>query len=132
MSQVTKYNLFLDDVRQPSDPANYMPTHVRNVYRLKEWIIVRSYDEFVKYITEFGMPELISFDHDLGFTDEYYQENDLLSPGDDKSGMDCAKWLVDYCMDYNQPLPEFLVHSANPAGAENIQKLLENYSKHST
>ena len=47
--------IYLDDVRTPVD---------------KEWIVVRSYDEFVEKINEIGLEniELISLDHDLGDT----------------------------------------------------------------
>jgi hypothetical protein len=48
----------------------------------------------------------------------------------EKTGLDCAKFLVEYCADENQPLPKYLVHSANPAGKENIEKFLENAKKH--
>ena len=48
----------------------------------------------------------------------------------EKTGLDCAKFLVEYCADENLPLPEYLAHSANPAGKENIEKFLENAKKH--
>lgn len=44
--------------------------------------------------------------------------------------MDCAKWLVDYCIDNGQPLPIFYVHSVNPVGADNIRGLLNGFAKH--
>ena len=44
--------------------------------------------------------------------------------------MDCAKWLVDFCMDNKVELPKFYVHSANPVGADNIRGLLNNFIKH--
>ena len=47
-----------------------------------------------------------------------------------KSGYDCAKWLVDYCLDNGITIPNFGVHSANPVGAENIRGLLVNAMKH--
>ncbi|RQP15800.1 MAG: hypothetical protein EAS52_13900 [Parapedobacter sp.] len=80
--------------------------------------MVRDFNQFVNYITENGLPDLISFDHDLGV-----DEN-----GETKlSGYDCAKWLVDYVMDHQVPLPRVLCHSQNPVGKENILKLFENY-----
>ena len=48
----------------------------------------------------------------------------------EKTGLDCAKFLVEYCADENQPLPEYLVHSANPVGKKNIESFLENAKKH--
>jgi hypothetical protein len=47
----------------------------------------------------------------------------------EKTGMDCAKWLVDYCMDNKKELPDFVVHSMNPAGAENIKQLLTQFKE---
>ena len=48
-----KIRIYLDDVRTPVDKEN--------------WVIVRSYDEFVQKINEVGLKniELISLDHDL-------------------------------------------------------------------
>jgi len=89
--------LFLDDVREAPDGS---------------WHVVRSYDEFVRYIEAHGMPDEISFDHDLG--------------DGVPSGMDCAKWLVET----ERPVPRFTVHSANPPGRMNIFSLLENWRRH--
>ena len=44
---------------------------------------VYNYEEFVEYLERKGLPDFISFDHDLG---------------EDLSGYDCAKYLVDYCL----------------------------------
>jgi hypothetical protein len=48
----------------------------------------------------------------------------------EKTGLDCAKFLVEYCMSVGSLLPEYLVHSANPTGKQNIQAYLENAKKH--
>ena len=48
----------------------------------------------------------------------------------EKTGMECAKWFVDFCIDNDVKSPDFMVHSKNPAGAENIQSLLDNFKKH--
>ena len=128
------YNLFLDDFRMPVDCSRYMQNP--GLYNLNQWVIVRNYDEFVKFIEKNGLPDMISFDHDLA--DEHYS-NDMYSGTEvynknyetftEKTGMDCAKWLVDYCMDKDQSLPEYIVHSMNPAGGKNIWEYLENYRK---
>ena len=121
------YKLYLDDRREP---------------KTEGWVIARDYRSFVHVITEGGLPELISFDHDLA--DEHYDyafefdDRLIVPPGEVKidyrnfkemTGYDCAKWLVNYCFDKNQDIPEFFVHSANPVGAENIQKFLDNAKK---
>jgi hypothetical protein len=120
--------LFLDDVRQVRDACYYMPNP--RVYWDEGWDIVRDYNEFVGYIEKNGLPDLISFDHDLA--DEHYTEpwNVVNHPYKEKTGFECAKWLVEYCLDNSLKLPEFLVHSANPVGADNIKRYLENAKKH--
>jgi hypothetical protein len=61
-----KYNLFLDDFRSLSDAFAYLPLPE---YLQKEWIIVRNYDDFVYTVEKHGIPEMVSFDHDLGIDD---------------------------------------------------------------
>ena len=73
---------------------------------------VYSYEEFVAYLERKGLPDFISFDHDLG---------------EDLSGYDCAKYLVAYCLEHQRSLPDYQVHSQNPVGRENIERLLDNF-----
>jgi hypothetical protein len=74
-----------------------------------------------------GLPEMISLDHDLA--DIHY-----LKPNSDeyaeKIGYDCAKWLIEYCMDNYLDLPKFYCHSMNPVGKKNILSLLENFKNY--
>ncbi|MCT4085390.1 hypothetical protein HZP81_16705 [Elizabethkingia anophelis] len=91
-------NLYLDDLR--STPENF-----ERVY---------DYDEFVNFINKNGVPEFISFDHDLG---------------EGKTGFDCAKFLVEFCLDNGVSDINFQVHSQNPVGKENIEKLLDNFNR---
>ncbi len=129
-------NLFLDDFRMPSDAFNYM---YNPEYLKLEWDIVRNYDEFVAYIEKNGMPDLISFDHDLA--DEHYTPPEYWESYEkskqyqesqnykEKTGFDCAKWIVDYCMDNNVGLPKIYIHSMNPVGSDNIKNLFINFIK---
>jgi hypothetical protein len=128
------YNLFLDDVRDPPWVGNYIyPVELRKHYRLKQWIIVRSYDHFIRYIIKHGLPELISFDHDLveGHYHKNMQEGILNYDSEDfdtnnyKTGYHCAKWLVEYCRENNLELPTCYIHSMNPVGTENIKAILK-------
>lgn len=58
------YSLFLDDIRILCDAFNY----TKNTRYLKlEWIVVRSYDELVKYVIENSVSNVVSFDHDPDF-----------------------------------------------------------------
>ena len=77
----------------------------------------RCYDDFVNYIMSIGdcVGDLhISFDHDLG---------------EGKNGYDCAKWLVNWCMENGYDVPSYSIHSANPVGAENIKSIFDSYEK---
>lgn len=123
-------NLFLDDIRSVEMAANYMPPDVAILYRTKRWVIVRNYHEFVHVIEENGLPELVSFDHDLA--DQHYDPSTWRESFSyhEKTGLDCAKWMVDYCIKHGEKLPRYIVHSANPVGRENIIKYLENFRKH--
>lgn len=76
------YNLFLDDFRIPEDCAKYMSNP--EFYLNNKWVIVRDYDEFVKFIEKNGMPAVISFDHDLSDID-YYPEWKKIKNFDDYS-----------------------------------------------
>lgn len=107
MKQLQK--LYLDDIRIPKTDG---------------WDIVRSYDEFVNYIERNGLPDVISFDHDLA--DIHYDPSTWVQgfKYKEKTGYDAAKWLCEYCFENSLPLPEWNVHSANPVGRENIKALL--------
>ena len=115
--------LFLDDLRYPIDAYYYTK---QDIFLRDDWKIVRNYHQFVSSILEAGIPEFISFDHDLA--DEDYLKSDSQELPE-KTGYECAKWLIDYCMDHNAELPEFFSHSMNPVGKENIESLLNNYKK---
>jgi hypothetical protein len=130
------YNLYLDDIRIPFDSVKYTKN---TIYKDVNWVIVRSYYEFVRYITKNGLPKIISFDHDLA--DEHYS-NDMYKGTEvynknyekfqEKTGYDAVKWLVDYCIDNNLKFPEWYLHTMNPAGMENMKSYILNYLKHST
>lgn len=119
----TKRLLFLDDIRYPLDAYHYTE---QDIFLREDWYVVRNYAQFVSRILEKGLPEMISFDHDLA--DEHYLEQDSQEYVE-KTGYDCAKWLIEYCMDYDAELPEFYCHSMNPVGKENIEGLLNNFKK---
>ncbi len=113
--------LYLDDVRIPTEG---------------DWEVVRNYDEFVAHIKMNGLEsyEVISLDHDLGESamQEYYTN---VKPNyelyykriDEKTGMDCARFLVAESITKNIPLPQIYVHSANPIGTHNILGYINNY-----
>lgn len=127
--------LWLDDYRDPFDTKTdwlvFSPIPRENL----QVIWVKTYQEFKDWIIDNGLPEAICFDHDLA--DEHYtigrpsnfQEFDY-SLTNEKTGMDCAKWLIQYCIEFKTALPLFNIQSANPVGKKNIQALLDNFNKH--
>ena len=127
--------LFLDDIRSPKDGIGLVPSHMNKFYWANDWNVVRSHDEFVEWIEKNGVPDFVSFDHDLA--DEHYDEFMNLRDRSfeeyvplEKTGYESAKWLVDHCLDKGVGLPEYQVHSANPIGKTNIEGYLENAKKH--
>lgn len=127
------YKLFLDDVRNPGECVHYMHKRIGkdNPMYLDEWEVVRNYYEFVATIQKRGLPEVISFDHDLG--PEHYDPcmfgrkedyNLLYETFVEKTGYDCAKWLLDYCKLHKADLPKCYCHSMNPVGHQNIVDVL--------
>lgn len=89
-------------------------------YDAVNFIWVRNFDEFTNYIKKNGLPEFISFDRDLK------KGNGIDKSLEYQNGEDCAKWLVDYCKEHNEEIPNYFVHSANKNGQRNIPEILEN------
>ena len=123
------YYLFLDDIRQISDVRKYCVLPNIND---KEWIIARNYKEFVDLITLRGLPKFVCYDHDLA--DCHYGHglnNDEIPYGEykERTGYDCAKWLVNYCMERGIKHPHYVVHSMNPVGKQNIEAYINSYNK---
>ncbi len=131
---MSNYSLFLDDIRHPLEVrwVDLPPV---------QWIIVKSYKEFVSTVEKDGIPIRVTFDHDLA--DEHYPQGvgihvndprikDIKLPYDsynEKTGYHCCKWLIEYCLDKNLPFPEYYIHTMNPVGLLNIQSLVDSYYK---
>lgn len=124
-----KKALYLDDVRTPTTALpGYEP-----------WHVVRSYAEFTDFILRNGIPDFISFDHDLAdeHMQDYYDQvayQGFQHPSYDqfkeKTGLDAAMWLVEYSQENNTPIKSVSVHSHNPVGARNIQDCINSWKKH--
>ena len=134
IGQQIKKQIYLDDVRTPKE----------NI-----WVVVRNYDEFVEVVTNIGLEniDVISLDHDLGDTamTEYFTNvgpNYKLDYSNivEKTGMDCAKWLVNHYFDNyitqesmsekklsGIVFPQVYTHSANPIGSANIMGYINNF-----
>ena len=124
--------LWLDDIRVPTDPqwSEYLPSQPLDLH----W--VKSYQEFTSWIIVNGLPDMICFDHDLGMEVALKARSKGMSKRasrklkqQEKTGMDCAHWLVNYCLDHNLPLPQYNIQSANPVGKDNIDGLLKGFNK---
>jgi hypothetical protein len=131
-----KRYLMLDDIRHP------MHCHLHDEQKTlqqasgipnESWDIVRSYDEFVGYIETYGVPHVISFDNDLDPLLEVSTYDDMQVTGiydsnrlKQKTGVDCANWLVEYCTKIQSPIPRYYVHSANSLARPIIRKILNN------
>lgn len=90
--------LFIDDIRNKDG-----------------WEIARSSLEAISFIKANGIPSVISFDHDLG--------------GDDTS-MVFINEMITLVLDAELKLPSnfsYIVHSANPVGAENIKSKMDSF-----
>jgi hypothetical protein len=134
--QTNMKRIYLDDMRTPKEP---------------DWVIVRSYDDFVDMVDSIGLDNIstISLDHDLGDTaihefrhngsKHYKIDYDNI---DEKTGYDCVKWLVNYFytmyperleMSYTERkrtdivFPTVVVHSANPIGSANMMGYINNF-----
>lgn len=139
--------LWLDDLRDPSKgPWNSFISLTMGWDTCDETkeqaldydvVWVKSYNEFKNSVEE-KLPDVIFFDHDLAdeHMEDYfvYQKNNIpqihYEDFKEKTGLDCAKWLVEYCIDECHILPEYFVHSHNPIGKLNIQSYLDNAKLH--
>lgn len=116
------YSLFIDDERVPADVTWATPRQ-QHLYQTEQWIIARNFVDVARTLAERGMPQRVSFDHDLG--------------QNEKTGYDIAQYLVKMDQDCERDLWgeliafgddfEFYAHSQNPVGRENIMRYLTNY-----
>ena len=124
--------LWLDDLRNPFlDLENKVPggNHKWNI----NW--VRDHFEFTAWIRLYGLPDAMSFDHDLApdhYTPAYfwgnYDESEKYQKWASKdyaepTGEDCAKWFVSHLDAFAGELPEIFIHSANPVGVDRIKEV---------
>lgn len=132
MKSTLKKALYLDDVKTP---AKTIPGY-------EPWDIARNAIEFELYIRIKGIPDYISFGHDLAlehisdFTKYQMEGIPAINYGDfkEKTGLDCLKWLCDYITEQielgnNIKLNAIGVHSDNPLGSFNILNMANGFKK---
>ncbi len=96
----------------------------------RSWVVARSYAEFVRIVEERGLPEFVSFDHDLAEDPRSPAADRTLAPfGGGKTGADCALWLAERCVARSAAIPGYIVHSLNPIGQAMIASILETARK---
>lgn len=112
--------VWIDDIRDPQEPT--WQNWIKKNFGTNDFDItwIKSYKEFVDFVDKNGLPSNVSLDHDLG---------DVEDPNNEKTGYDCAKYIVDYCMDNDRDIPNYRIQSDNGPGRENIDKYLQNYHK---
>ena len=120
----------LDDIRRFQDIS--YPNSVYDIIHNEELEIITctNYQQFCDCINKNNLPRIVSFDHDI--TLQHYKNcnrggrinYNLLK---EKTGYDCAKFLIDYCIKNNLKLPKYYVHSMNPVGKANIIQLLRKF-----
>ena len=139
------YNLFLDDLRKPEHAYIYPKRDATGIVvdarSLKntssidddDWVVVRNYADFVQTLEEHGLPNAVSFDHDLHeeHVKHYYavtEPTGVIEYGNlkEKTGKHCAEAFIKKCKQV-QPanLPAVYIHSANRYGVQEINKILE-------
>lgn len=106
-----KIIIFLDDYRKPN---KYVNVNLNRVYQAYNYIEFKSL--LNKLYTKYNRIDEVWFDHDLGDVN-------------DGTGYDCAKYLVDFCIEHDMKLPEYHIQSANPVGSLNIDSYLKSYLK---
>lgn len=106
------WQLFIDDLRELS----YIDK-VEKAQKFKNWRVARTVPEALAMIDEEGcFPNFISFDHDLGEGQE-----DAIRLVHQMVEMDMLG-VYGFVGDF-----DYVVHSANPVGADNIRGLLNGY-----
>lgn len=113
--------LWIDDIRNPMDPI--WQKWIKANFGTNDFDItwLKSYDEVVNFVNKFGIPSNVSFDHDLG---------DIDNPTGEKTGYDCVKFMVNYCMDNDMEFPNYRIQSDNGPGRENMDKYIQNFKKY--
>jgi hypothetical protein len=117
------YFLFVDDVRNPADVLNYLNYENSDIYRKEGWITVRSHDDFMKHVEEKGIPNFVSYDHNMddgSYTPLEISSHDSISDLDlfknienskEKIGIHCLASLSEYAKKNSLEMPRVQCHS---------------------
>lgn len=134
--KTNNFKLFLDDNRDPSDGFLYdeqkLLLEVSDTTSC-EWEVVRNYEDFCCFIDKFGLPSMVSFDHDLHIEHiRHYinvtQNSGVIEYGNlkHKTGKHCAEYFMEKWRAAARPKVKIYVHSANRWGQIEIKKVLKD------
>ncbi len=108
------YNLFIDDERNPDN----IVCIVAGVPQGLEWKIARNSDQALAIVQDFGMPKFMALDHDLGLWAGKWD----ITPN-------FLHLLVSQLWEEGQPIPDYVIHSQNSVGRENMRSFMESWKK---
>ena len=120
------YILWIDDLRDPNNHhyARKVQSYAHRNNLPVVW--VKTSQEAIQCVQEYGLPVLMSLDHDLG----------VLDNGADDTTMYFLKWLAyDWYMtaclpeDLRRPFPIWMIHSDNGPGRLNMDSFLTSLKK---
>lgn len=105
-----KILLWVDNIKNP-----YNNDYINDNFIKQDWKVIwtKSYKETIDFL-ENNWPNGIFIDYDLG---------------EEKTGYDIAKYIVDKCISNNYKLPHYASQSNNPVGRKNIIDLFRNFDK---
>jgi len=130
--------LFLDDIRDPKD--GYL--HGEKTKLVDEsgipagcWQVVRTYDQFVRFVKKYGVPKTISFDNDLDpshyqvymkAVQSGYFEWLFIQP---KMGLHALDFLLKYCRTNHVQVPRIYIHTANHMARQEMVNMIQRFSE---
>ena len=103
LKKINNYKLFIDDERFPTTP---------------DWFVARTSEQAITAIKNYGVPNEIAFDHDLG---------------NDDTAINFLNFLPNYFIDNDCKFPtgfKYSIHSQNPVGKENIDSKMKQLLKY--
>jgi hypothetical protein len=118
--------IFLDDVRFPEEV-----TWVKYPKDIKWIVVVKNYNQFVNEIQTHGVPDVISWDNDLGiedYIDPLCVDTEAIFK--ERNGYDAMTWLMNLCIERHYQFPLSYLHTMNPVAKIKMQKAIENFIKH--
>lgn len=107
--------LFVDPYRSPAQAnAVAYPANINCGIYGKEWEVVKTYEKLVNWVSNNGLPDVISLSQELDGV---------------MTGADCLKWLIEYCIKNQCSLPICLIHDATPTEYERMRTFIIGHQR---